>query len=209
MNRRDFIASAAAFAFSTMAHAQNCQRTPYGQVCRAEVNMPQLIAAINTQRCPEWCWAASISMIFAFYGHPIDQTEIVRQTYGNVVCFPAGTTRTIGNDLSRSWTDVAGRRFTSRVVAAYDPANGINAINNDIIIRELQTNHPLLYCNTQHAMVNYGVDYIPTPMGPNVRAVAVVDPWPTSPRVHGLTAPEMMPAHLGGRMNFLASVRVS
>lgn len=210
INRRSFLRTAAAFAVAPSLNAQNCGVVPPGvMVCRAEVNIPQLIAAINTQQCPEWCWAASISMIFSFYGHPIDQKEIVRQMFGNVVCFPAGSTLTIASALSRAWRDANGNVFRSRVVAAYDPANGINAINNTIIVNELQNDNPLLYCNQSHAMVNYLVDYTPTPSGPYVRAVGVVDPWPYSPRTHPLSGPEMLPVTLGGQMTFLASVRVS
>jgi hypothetical protein len=210
ITRRCFIGTAAAFAVMPNLSAQQCGVVPPGvTLCRAEVNIPQLIAAINTQQCPEWCWAASISMIFGFYGHPIDQKEIVKQTYGNVLCFPAGSSRTIGRALSRRWEDANGDFFKSTVVAAYDPANNINAINNAIIVNELANDHPLLYCNTSHAMVNYAVDYIPTQFGPNVQAVGVVDPWPYSPRLHPLSPAEMRASVFpGGQMTFLASVRV-
>jgi Peptidase_C39 like family len=206
MNRRSFVGLASAFAVAPVVHAQSCR---FG-LCRAEVKIPQLVAAIRTQECPEWCWAASISMIFNFYGHPIDQTEIVRQKYGNVQCLPAGSSSTIANALSRQWTDSNGNDFTSQIVAAYDPANGVVAINNSTIVRELSTNHPLLYCNTSHAMVNFSVDYFPSPGGPRVQSVGVVDPWPTNARTHALSDAERMPSSLypGGQMTFLAAVRV-
>lgn len=211
MNRRSFIRVATAFAMSPVLKAQNCSMAAPGvSICRAEVNIRQLIGAINVQQCPEWCWAACASMIFGFYGHPIDQKEIVKQMFGAVVCWPAGSTANMARTLSRPWTDANGTKFNSRVVAAFDPANGINAINNRIIVNELLTNHPLLYCNTSHAMVNYAVDYIATPTGPNVQAVGVVDPWPYSQRTHPLSPAEMMPAVFpGGQMTFLASVRLS
>lgn len=208
MNRRSFVAMTAGFAAAPYARAQNCGRDPQTgmMICNAEVNMLTLLQAISTQQCPEWCWAASISMIFGFAGHPIDQKEIVQQTYGNVVCLPAGLTKTIGQDLSRTWSDANGDVFTSKVVAAFDPANNILAINNAIIINELQNDHPILYCNTHHAMVIYAADYIPTPMGPNIVAVGVVDPWPYSPRMHLLSQPELFPVPYG-QMTFLATVR--
>jgi hypothetical protein len=57
-------------------------------------------------------------------------------------------------------------------------------------------------------MVIYAVDYIPTSGEPNIIAVHVVDPWPFNPTTHPLSAPEMVPANLGGQMTFLAAVRV-
>jgi hypothetical protein len=208
MDRRSFMAMTAGFAMAPYARGQNCSSDPRTglPICNAEVNMLTLLQSIDTQKCTEWCWAACISMIFGFAGHPIDQDEIVRQTYGQVVCLPAGFSLTIARDLSRTWTDKNNDVFTSKVVAAFDPANHIMAINNAIIINELENDHPILYCNTQHAMVIYAADYIPTPMGPNIVAVGVVDPWPFSPRMHLLSAPEMLPAPYG-QMTFLATIR--
>jgi hypothetical protein len=204
IDRRSFIGAGFALAAASTLKAQQC-----GQgICRAQVDMPKLFSAIHTQQCPEWCWAACVSMIFHFYGHPVSQQQIVRQMFGNVVCLPAGFTRRIGEALSRTWTDDNGDRFTSRVVAAFDPENNIFAMNNMTVIEELSSDHPLLYCNTAHAMINYAVEYIPTRMGPNVRTVRVVDPWPSSPRLHALSPVEMIPSIQGGRMNFLATVRI-
>jgi len=211
MDKRTFIGAGAALALGkALVAGQNCQQTPRGAICTAQVNIPQLISAIHTQQCPEWCWAACISMIFDFYGHPIDQAEIVRQTFGNVVCFPAGATRTIGQALSRRYVDSNGDKFMSRVVAAFDPVNGINTLDNSTVVHALANDNPLLYCNTAHAMVNYSVRYIPTSPEPTVLAVGVIDPWPTSPRSHLLNQYEMVPStRPGGQMTFLAAVEVT
>lgn len=174
-----------------------------------EVSMTQLAQAIQTQQCEQWCWAACISMLFNFYGHPLSQAEIVAATYGSVVCLPAGTSTTIGVDLSRTYIDQRGVAFRSRVVAAYDFMNGINAISNTMIIDALNNSNPLLYCNTHHAMVVYSVTYTPTALGPNVQSVRVIDPWPFSPRSHELSLTEMVARHLGGEMTFLAEVQVA
>jgi hypothetical protein len=171
--------------------------------------MMQLAQAVEIQQCPEWCWAACISMIFEFYGHPLAQAEIVAQTYGGVICESANTTTTIGVDLNRSWIDDNNQPFASKVIGAYDPANGLNTLDNAKIISELSGDHPLLYCNTQHAEVLYSVTYEGSATLPNIVQAYVIDPWPTNPRSHPLTMPELLPNVLGGEMNFLAAVRVS
>jgi hypothetical protein len=92
----------------------------------------------------------------------------------------------------------------------------VGAINNAIIVNELLNQRPVMYCNLSHAMVIVGVTYFPTPI-PNIQSVTVMDPWPYSPRLHPLSAPEMVPAVFnplgqyvgGGQMSFLASVIVS
>lgn len=178
------------------------------QSCRAQVNIPKLIAAINVQECPEWCWAASISMIFAFYGHPTDQKKIVAQTYGDVVCFPAGATKTIAVDLSREWEDDDGDAFKSTIVGVYDPANQAVNLDNASLIEELANDHPLLTCNATHAMVVYAASYAPTLGEPYIGEIDVVDPWPASPRTHPLNAMDSRASISGGSMTFLATVRV-
>jgi hypothetical protein len=211
MNRRIFLrGSTTALLLSQTACLNNPITNPNptsNGTQSASVSTSQLNQVIMTQQCEQWCWAACISMMFGFYGHPITQAEIVLATYGNVVCLPSGTT--IGSDINRAYIDDRGVLFQSQITAAYDFVFGVNLFDNLTVVNQLQTNNPLLYCNTHHAMIVYAVDYIPTPGEPNIVAVHVVDPWPFSPRTHTLTPPEMVPAHLGGQMMFLASIRVT
>jgi hypothetical protein len=205
-SRRAFLTSGAAALLGTQIGCTGSSLGPTPQT--AQVNMVQLAQAVTRQQCEQWCWAASISMMFNFYRHPLSQVEIVAATYGGVVCLPSGSTTTIGRDLSRTWIDDRGVRFTSQVVAAYDYFNGLNSLSNQSIISALNANNPLLYCNTHHAMVVYSVNYTNTPSGPNVSDVGVIDPWPLSPVTHSLTPAEMIAAHLGGEMTFLAQVQI-
>lgn len=182
--------------------------TSYGLAYRASVNQPALI----TQQCAEWCWAASIAMIFASHGHDVDQKVFVQALYGNpLTCAPAGYAINIARALSSSWVDANGQSFQSTVTAAYDANFGV-AINNSVIVDELSNNRPLLYCNTHHAMVVVQADYIPssTPYGvPSIFSVGVLDPWPYY-GFHLLSQPEIYPLNVpGGQMTFLASVQTT
>jgi hypothetical protein len=181
------------------------------QLSRAQ-GYPQVVSLIHPkiirQQCAEWCWAASASMIFDMNGHATDQVRIVSAVFGGPVCAPAGKSSVIGAVLSASWQDDGGNTFQSHVSSAYDAANGINMISNAFILNELANNRPLLYANTHHAMVVVGVKYFPTPAGPNVVEVEVLDPWPWSPAVHTLSPPKMVRSMVGGQMTFLAAVGV-
>jgi len=178
---------------------------PMGQAMRAWVANPQVIK----QDCPQWCWAASIAMIFAAYGRPVRQENIVQRTYGGLVCLPSGNPLTIPANLSQTWIDDNGRTFRSSVVAAYDPMNNVRAISNQFIVDELANDRPLLYCNRHHAMVLVAADFFPSPMGPQIVAGGVLDPWPGSPDFHALSQGELFDADRGGEMMFLGSVRIS
>lgn len=205
--RRKFLAGLLALPFSSTVLALNQAingPTPNGQMRRAWVANPQLVI----QSCPQWCWAASIAMIFDSLGHPINQQTIVQATFGGNVCAPASNTLTIAANLSRSWIDLNGNPFHSIVTAAYDPANNINLIDNNFIINELSNNKPLLYCNSHHAMVLVSMEYFNSLQGPLPQVCGVFDPWPNSPGYHMLSPPEMVPVHHGGQMTFLAAVSV-
>ena len=177
--------------------------------CQTAISIERVSLAATLQQCPEWCWAASTAAIFKFFGHEIDQKAVVIATYGQVACMPALRPIQIAQALSRQWTDNDGDDFQLRITAAYDPQSGISAINNAIIVNEINNGRPLIYCNTHHCMVICGVTYRPSPAGPLIDAVGVMDPWPFAPRIHNLSPPEMIPRHIGGQMMFLASVDVA
>jgi hypothetical protein len=204
MNRRKFAVAAIAVTCGQLLRAQ-C--TPMG--CRAQISFPTVALAATLQNCPEWCWAAAISMVFKFFGFSVAQERIVIETYGQLVCWPAFQYEVVSANLNRCWKDDLGRTFRAVLTAAYDAQAGVNAINNAIIINELQNRRPILYGNTHHAMVIVGASYAPGPAGPNILEVDVMDPWPPSQRIHPLSGPEMLPVHLGGQMAYLASIGVA
>jgi hypothetical protein len=207
MNRRGLILGTTATALASPLHAAEKLLGGHkssGVRRRVWVENPKLIQ----QECPLWCWAASISMIFANLGHVIDQKQIVERVFGGLVCEPAETGRTMAYALSDKWTDVLGLTFQSKVVAAYDQMAGVNRIKNSFIIDELRSNRALLYANRDHAMVVTAVEYIDKPAGPNVYRVGVLDPFPGNKSFRSLTPLEMVPAYFGGHMTFLAAVHL-
>jgi Papain-like cysteine protease AvrRpt2 len=94
-----------------VAARTSCRRvedTP--QICRAEVDFQDFLQhAYDPQRASQWCWAACISMIFAFHGHPVRQERIVEEAYGGLYDWPSGSGRNIARQLDRRWVDDHGR----------------------------------------------------------------------------------------------------
>jgi hypothetical protein len=171
--------------------AVNCGpfvETAYGpvQTCDAGIPSQQLdiVAQVepDVQLQSQWCWAASISGIFAYYGHPVSQTRIVQQAYGGVVNMP-GTPRAIMASLNRPWVDDGGRPF--RVSADLYSANWITAA------QDLARGQPLIVGSLGHAMVVSATEYWRFPSGVGqTQSVTVRDPWPTNPRRRYLTPRE-------------------
>src|ERR1700677_420436 len=135
--------------------------------------------AYETQQMNEWCWAACVSMVFSFYGHPISQSEIVSNAFGGVIDQAASSGATIALSLNRTWTDDNGKTFRSIVTAAYDFDNHVYGLNNSIMAGELNRNHPVVIAAGDHAMVLTAMEYTGNPGFPaNVISCGVFDPLP-------------------------------
>jgi hypothetical protein len=162
--------------------------TDYGmaQVCDAGIPSHELDVTAqlepNVQLQSNWCWAAAISGVFAYYGHPVSQARIVREAYGGIANM-RGTTRAIMESLNRDWVDDANRPF--RVSADTFSANWITAT------QDLAQNRPLIVGSLGHAMILTAAEYTRFPNGNGrVQGVIVRDPWPTNPRRRTLSPQE-------------------
>ncbi len=93
MNRRSLILGSAALAACSPLQAAEVEIGGRKSAVRRRVwvENPTLVQ----QQCPLWCWAASITMIFANLGHIINQKQIVERVFGSLVCEPAETGRTM------------------------------------------------------------------------------------------------------------------
>lgn len=178
-------------AASRTSAAVNCgpfEPTAYGPVQTCDAGIPSQLLDVTAQVEPDvqlqsqWCWAASISGVFAYYGHPVSQARIVQQAYGGVVNMP-GTPRAIMASLNRPWVDDEGRSFS--VTANIYTANWVTAA------QDLAQGRPLIVGSLGHAMVVSATEYRRFQNGiGQTQSVTVRDPWPTNPRRRLLTARE-------------------
>lgn len=185
-----------------------CFPGPFGQLCRAEVDFASFHQfAYQNQQKSQWCWAACISMVFSYFGHPVSQERIVREVYGSDVNMPALAGITMARQLNRPWTDDRGQRFVCRLTGAYDAMAGVHALSNAQVVNELSQRRPIVVGTGGHAVVLTAIEYAPTPMGPNVVAGGAFDPWPGR-GARGLMPMELTPAHLGGALQFVATIAI-
>jgi hypothetical protein len=185
------IAASSLSSTTRASAAVNCGpfvQTEYGPVQTCDAGIPSQMLDITAHVEPDvqlqsqWCWAASISGVFAYYGHPVSQARIVQQAYGGVVNMP-GTPRAIMASLNRPWVDDAGHSF--RVSADLFSANWITAT------QDLARGQPLIVGSLGHAMVVSATEYRRFPNGVGqTQTVTVRDPWPTNPRRRYLTPRE-------------------
>ncbi len=197
MNRRLFLKcaglAASGMAAATLAPAPclallNCQDFPDQNMrqCESGIRSDLLTvtaADVGGQHMDQWCWAASIEMVFRYYGYVVPQERIVKETWGEIYNQPADAP-TILQNLNRVWTDDAGKRFQA-VGDAYS-ANVVTAS------QDLANDMPLILGTVVggggHAMVLTSLVYWCagwTGMGwtqCGINSAIVRDPWPGNGR---------------------------
>lgn len=174
------------------------------QICHAEVNFDAFLEeAYDTQHASQWCWAACIAMVFAFYGHPVRQERIVAEAYGGVYNLPSGSGFNIAKQLDRPWVDERGRTFRSRLLSVFDAHAGSYDLDYAMVVDALAKGRPLIVGTRDHTVVLTAVEYTAARDGARVLGAGVFDPWPgIGPR--DLAADEMVPLSEGGSLGFVA-----
>jgi hypothetical protein len=160
--------------------------TPFGpngvQRCVAGLPSPVADTIMAYQKQSQWCWAASISMVFHHHGLTVSQQEIVKQAWGTLVNMPAQP-QDIARSLNRDWVDARGTRWrvaTSTLTA--DPATAA---------RDLAAGRPLIIGTMGHAMVLTALTYDRAVDGSGQVVLATVrDPWPGNGGRRDLSAQE-------------------
>lgn len=139
-----------------------------------------------------WCWAASISAIFDYYGHPLEQYKIVQRVYGKVIPAP-GAPRLMAQALNATWVDDNNVQFTVESPITDMAPGGPKQVNNADIVNAIANDIPVFYADQTHAMVLVQTDYRPTPYGPQIMAGVAVDPAPRMPVFQFSCPPNPLP----------------
>ncbi len=170
----------------------------------------QLNYIASSQENSQWCWAASIQMVFRYYGIGITQSQIVSRTYGtdhwgNLPDWPASL-QTIHNNLNNWSIDNNGHYYE---VSA---EMGTGMPSPAFLVEELSNGNPVIlgYNTGQggHAVVITALSYIPTDYGPQVQSIIVRDPWPNYANLQNLGRIEYPAYNLAANIQAYWSVRV-
>lgn len=169
--------------------------------CRAGLSAAQVQNILVAQEKPQWCWAASIAMVFAHYGYDVSQEGIVRQHFGDSIdrAVSAGEITSL---LESAWRDGKGRTFATNAVVAQSPDKRPGPAH-DIMVSELGRMHPMVIGVAGHAMVLVRIEYDRLPGDGAIRLTGgtVIDPSPGR-GLRRLLAHEALPS-------YVAAVRVS
>ncbi len=143
----------------------------------------------SSQNNTNWCWAASLQMIFNYYGVSIDQNQIVARSYGtdefgNLPNW-TGSFQLITANLNNWNIDNRGRQYSVTASLHWGAPTPI------YLIQELTAGRPVLIGyksgpNTGHAVVITACSYIQTMNYPVIQTIIVRDPYPNQQNVINL-----------------------
>jgi hypothetical protein len=135
-----------------------------------------------SQKNSEWCWAASIQMMFNYYGIDITQEQIVSRSFNkgpdDELPNVTGDLEVITANLNNRIIDNKGLVYQVKARLNFGPPAPA------YLVKELAAERPVLIGyktgpNSGHAVLVTACSYIPTRNGPQIRSVIVRDPWPS------------------------------
>ena len=131
-------------------------------------------AQYSEQEASEWCWAASIQAVLAYYGIERKQRDIVMATYGQVANVPALSPQSLYRALNNF--QISDRSIQ---IVRSQWATG-NFLTAPMLDRELTNNHPIITWfkngpSSGHSVVIYSADFAASGEPYKVR---YFDPWP-------------------------------
>jgi len=165
------------------------------RLCRSGLDEAQITHMRASQEKSQWCWAASIAMVFSHHGFAVAQEDIVRQQYSDAADKPLHATQ-VAPVVERAWQDRGGRSFFASITAGNAPTRRF-LFRDDTVIREMQAQRPLIVGALGHAMVLVQVHYERFTAQDAVRITGgvVIDPAPGQ-GVRNLTRLELNPAYV-------------
>lgn len=166
--------------------------SPYVQRCDVGIPFSAATQKAKQQHMSEWCWAASISMAFAYHGYDVSQERIVSEAWGGIVNMP-GSPQAILSSVNRPWKADDGRKF----VATGDPYS----VNIQSVVQDLQANDPVLIGTMGHMMVLTHIAWLQNAAGQwQIVEATVRDPWPLNPSRRSLSAMEWANTNIAVRL---------
>jgi hypothetical protein len=194
----------ATLPISAARGSEGCQPSQVGLLCSSYIPIQRLSKIYAYQSMSEWCWAASISMIFAYNNHPVAQARIVYDVYEESrICpeiFPPCLDPSTDNGRTMTETTSA-----SRSIIWFSPELGVLTLTNGDLARQLENENPVIYCTAQHAMVLTSMSYV----GSQVVEAWVMDTSPGNGGLRRLTPAEMITFPLGGQLRMAATLDIS
>jgi hypothetical protein len=211
LTRRHFvIASLSPVAFAATARAApRCISDPKvgGQLCKSFISVKDAYQETYYARHePEAIWIACVAVVFATYGHVIQQPRIAEEAYGGFDKIGLDKGFPVTQPLVRTWKDDDGGMFKASLTSLFDADAG-DKFDQSRIIQAVTDGDPVILGGGEHPVVLTALAYAQSDAPNRLVAGFVFDPMPlVGPRA--LDIDEVAPKSAGGGLRFAVRTKL-
>jgi hypothetical protein len=209
--RRHFLAGALAplVLAKPVSAATRCVPDPKlgGQLCKGFVDVRDAFQeTYHASHDPGALWVACVAVVFAVYGHVIQQPRIAEEAYGDFGNVAMDSGLAVIKPLERVWKDDDGVSFRASMEPVFDSDGGAK-YDQTALIQPLFSGDPLLLMGGGHPVVLTALAYAKGSAPDRLVAGFVFDPMPmVGPRA--LDIDEVVPEIAGGSLRFAVRAKL-
>ena len=180
--RRHFLAGALAplVLAKPASAAPRCIPDPKlgGQLCKSFVDVTNAFQeTYHASHEPGALWIACVAVVFAVYGHVIQQRRIAEEAYGDFDKVSMDSGLAVIKPLERIWKDDDGASFRASMQPVFD-ADASAKLDQAALIEPLFSGDPLVLMGGGHPVVLTALAYAKGSAPDRLVAGFVFDPMP-------------------------------
>ena len=178
-----------------------------GQLCKGYVDITDAYQeTYHASHEPGALWVACVAVVFAVYGHVIQQRRIAEEAYGDFDQVSLGSGLAVLKPLERVWKDDDGVSFRAAMQPVFD-SEGDAKFDQAALIQPLFSGDPILLMGGGHPVVLTALAYAKGSAPDRLVAGFVFDPMPmVGPRA--LDIDEVVPESAGGSLRFAVRAKL-
>jgi hypothetical protein len=178
-----------------------------GELCKSYVDITNAFQeTYHASHDPGALWIACVAVVFATYGHVIQQKRIAEEAYGDFKNIAIDGGLAVTKPLERIWKDDDGVAFRALLEPLFDADAGNAKFDQSVLIQALFNGDPLLLMG-EHPVVLTALAYAKSEAPDRLVAGFVFDPMPmVGPRA--LDIDEVAPKAAGGSLRFAVRAKL-
>lgn len=179
-----------------------------GTMCKTSIDFKDAFQeTYHAQHDPGAIWVACVAVVFATYGHVIQQPRIAEEAYGGVGKVDLDSITSAISPLTRTWKDDDGVAFSASGETLFDSDAPGAKFNQDALIQAVSNGDPIILVGAGHPVVLTALAYAQKNGSQPLVAGFVFDPMPMiGPRA--LDIDEVVPESAGGDLRYAIRMKL-